>query len=397
MRVLVFNCGSSSLKFDVLNVASSGTTTRIARGAIERIGGQAEAWLQAAGGKHERATESSDYDGAVRAAVDMLAEAGLTDGLDAVAHRVVHGGPRFRDAVLIDEDVTTAIEQVSELAPLHNRPALEAIRASRSVFGDSKPMVAAFDTSFFADLPDVAREYALAKELRERLQIRRYGFHGLAHRYMVERYRELRPDVESPRLITLQLGSGCSATASRNGLPLDTSMGFTPLEGLIMGTRSGDLDPMLPLLMVTKAGMTVDEVEALLHTKSGLLGLSGRSNDMRDLLEAAAEGDAGADFAVRAFCYRVRKYIGAYMAVLGGADAVVFGGGIGERSPDVRSAICEPFAWLGLDLDAARNASPGDDDAFVSTLGSRVEALVVHVDEASVIARDAVRVLGGGG
>jgi acetate kinase len=257
-------------------------------------------------------------------------------------------------------------------------------------------MIAAFDTSFFADLPDVAREYALPQDIRERLQIRRYGFHGLAHRHMIERYRALRPAIAGPRLITLQLGSGCSATASLDGHPLDTSMGFTPLEGLIMGTRSGDLDPMLPLLMVEQGGMSVDEVEALLNKKSGLLGLSGGSNDMRDLQHAAANGDVAADLAVRVFCYRIVKYIGAYMAVLGGVDAIVFGGGIGERSAEVRAAVCDAFAWCGLDLDEALNGSVGDDDTFISAPGSGLEALVVHVDEASVIARDVVRTLSRG-
>jgi acetate kinase len=313
--------------------------------------------------------------------------------VDAIAHRGVHGGPRFHAAVRIDDDVVRAIEQASELAPLHNGPALEAIRAARGVFATGVPMVAAFDTSFFADLPDVAREYALPQDVRDKLQIRRYGFHGLAHRYMIERYRALRPDVARPRLVTLQLGSGCSATASLDGRPLDTSMGFTPLEGLIMGTRSGDIDPMLPLLLAEQGGMSVNEVEALLNKKSGLLGLSGRSNDMRDLQTAAAEGDAAAGLALRAFCYRIVKYIGAYMAVLAGADAIVFGGGIGERSAEVRAAVCDAFAWCGLELDAALNSSVGDDDTFISAAGARLEALVVRVDEASVIARDVLQVL----
>jgi acetate kinase len=303
---------------------------------------------------------------------------------------VVHGGPRLRDAVLIDDSVLAAIEDATELAPLHNGPALEAIRAARLLFGDAMPMVAVFDTAFYADLPDVAREYALPQELRHRLQIRRYGFHGLAHRYMIERYRALRPNVPEPRLITLQLGNGCSATASRDGRPLDTSMGYTPAEGLIMGTRSGDIDPLLPLLMMERAGMTAEGVEVVLNKEAGLLGLSGISNDMRDLLAA---GDARADLAVRAFCYRVTKYIGAYMAVLRGADAVVFGGGIGEHSPEVREAVCEPLAWCGVALDGALNRRQQDDDWFVSSAGSSVEVLVSHVDEASVMARDAVRAL----
>jgi acetate kinase len=392
VRVLTVNCGSSSLKFDIVDVLE-GKTDRVARGATERIGPQSEVWLQAGENRTEWEAGVSDYAGAVATSMALLRDAGLLEGLDVVAHRVVHGGPRFRDAVIINGDVMQAIEAATELAPLHNGPALEAIRAARKLFGEAMPMVAAFDTAFFGDLPPVAREYALPKDIRERLQIRRYGFHGLAHRYMIERYGELRPKVKTPRLITLQLGSGCSITASRAGRPLDTSMGHTPIEGLIMGTRSGDLDPMLPLLVAEQAGMTTDQVEELLNKQSGLLGLSGVSNDMRELQKAASDGNEAAALAIDAFCYRARKYIGAYQAVLSGCDAIVFGGGIGERSPEVRRAICEPLGWCGVNLDRQRNSTATEIDAFITTAGSTNEVLVVHVDEASGMAKDAARVM----
>jgi acetate kinase len=394
MRVLALNCGSSSLKFDVLDVAADDAAARrIASGIVDRIGDDAKASLSYAGSELERAGTAPDHARAFAAAMSLLDEAGLLEAIEAVGHRVVHGGARFVRPELIDDGVIGGIEAASELAPLHNKPALAAIRAARSHFGGALHMVATFDTAFFADLPDVAATYALPRELSQRLGIRRFGFHGLAHRYMVERYRALRPGVTRPRLITLQLGNGCSATASLDGRPLDTSMGFTPLEGLIMGTRSGDLDPALPLLIAEKEGLTTQEVDALLNTRSGLLGISGRSRDMRDLEEAAGAGDANAALAVRAFCYRVTKYAGAYLAVLGGADAIVFGGGIGEHSAEVRRSVCRSLAWAGLQLDEKANSEAGSDGRRISASGSAIEAWVLQVDEAAIIARDAAACL----
>jgi acetate kinase len=291
---------------------------------------------------------------------------------------------------------------VSELAPLHHRPAIEVIKAAWAYFGEAMPMVATFDTAFYASLPDVAATYALPEEVIDRLNIRRFGFHGLAHRCMVERYGAQRPGIAEPRLITLQLGNGCSATASIDGRPVDTSMGFTPLEGLIMGTRSGDLDPSIPLFLVERDGLSAGEVEALLNKRSGLLGISGKSNDMRDLLAAARAGHRGSDLAVRAFCYRARKYVGAYLAVLGGANAIIFGGGIGEHIPEIREMICAGLEWAGLELDAQKNRAEMSSDEQITTDGAGVEVWVVHVDEAVIITQDVTdclrrRVPGGGG
>lgn len=395
MRVLVLNCGSSSLKFDV--VAAPATDTGawqvIAHGIVDRFGKGGRVRLEA--GREMRVSRAFEADGAAAAArgvLDLLHEVRLLEGLSAVGHRVVHGGASFPGPALIDGRVVAEIESLSRLAPLHNGPALEAIRVAQPRL-NRIPHVAVFDTSFYSGLPDHVAEYALPRAVTQRHGIRRYGFHGLAHRAMIEAYRRLTPDLPDPRLITLQLGSGCSATASRGGVPVETSMGFTPLEGLIMGTRSGDLDPALPLFLAREERLTLDEVEELLNRRSGLLGLSGVSNDMRDLEQAAAQGDPGARLAIDAFCHRVRKYVGAYLAVLGGADAVIVGGGIGQHSALVRSGILHGFEWAAIALDEGRNAEPQLTEARISADTSAVAVWVIDVDEASIIAHDVYQCL----
>jgi acetate kinase len=393
MRVLCVNCGSSTLKFDLLDVTGTDDAPgRVASGLVDRIGGEATLSFTVAGGPRldRKPAAGSDHGQAMRAALSLLEDHGLLAGVDALGHRVVHGGPRFSEPAIIDQTVLEAIDAVSELAPLHNEPALKAIQAAREQLGDATAMVATFDTAFYASLPETASVYAIPRELSEKQSIRRYGFHGLAHRYMVQRFRELRPDVGRPRLVTLQLGNGCSATASIDGRPVDTSMGFTPLEGLIMGTRSGDLDPSLPLYLAEKEHLSTQEVSALLNTRSGLLGLSGSSADMRDLLEASSAGDARSAMAVDTFCYRAKKYVGAYLAALGGADAVVFGGGIGEHSAEVRQRICEGMEWAGLKLVPERNAEASPQEAKITADAATIEAWVIPVDEAAVIGRDTV-------
>jgi acetate kinase len=396
MNVLCINCGSSSLKFDLMEARSGrqAVSERIASGSIERVGGEADLVISVPGAPtRERQQPIEDHSEAMQEAVGLLDEAGLLAGVEAVGHRVVHGGPDLCAPTVIDDTVVEAIQAVGELAILHNQPALDAIAGCRARFGDALPMVATFDTAFYAELPDVAARYALPRQLTQDLGIRRFGFHGLAHRYGIEAVRAARPDAASGRLITLQLGNGCSATASLDGRPLDTSMGFTPLEGLIMGTRSGDLDPSLPLYLANRRGLSADQVESLLNRQSGLLGLSGLSHDMRDLLEAAKQGHADAALAVEQFCYRVRKYVGAYISVLGGADAVVFGGGIGENSPEVRERVCSGLEWAGLQFNHAANETMSGETARISQEGSKVEAWVVRVDEAAIIARDTVTCL----
>jgi acetate kinase len=335
-------------------------------------------------------TQIKDHGQAMTSVLALLEERDLLVGIEAVGHRVVHGGPHFQGPVWIDSDVIKAVEALDELAPLHNRPALSVIRRARDYLGLDVPMIATFDTAFYALLPEAASIYPLPLQLTAKYSIRRYGFHGLAHRYMVERFHELRPDISRPKLVTLQLGNGCSATASVDGRPIDTSMGFTPLEGLIMGTRSGDLDPSLPLYLAEKEGISTKEVARLLNTESGLLALSERSSDMRDIIEASHQRDSRSMLAVEAFCYRVTKYIGAYLAALGGAHAVVFGGGIGEHSVEVRERIVRGMEWGGLKLDMKLNSGAIGQEARISADSASIEAWVMHVDESLVIARDVI-------
>jgi acetate kinase len=342
--------------------------------------------------------EVAGHDEATRLVLDWLAGlgAGGPGRPDAVGHRVVHGGDRFVGPALIDDKVIEEIEALGELAPLHNLPALDAIRAARAILGPSIPMVATFDTAFHRSLPERAARYAIPPELAEKHRVYRYGFHGLAHRYMAERCAALsgRP-IDETKLITLQLGNGCSATAIDGGLSIDTSMGFTPLEGLVMGTRSGDIDPSVIGYLACREGVAPEEVEHRLNTASGLQGISGRSHDMRELLQAESRGDARAALAVETFCYRARKYVGAYLAALGGADALVFGGGIGENAPVVRSRICDGLEWCGLTLDPDRNERTTGSERTISAEGSKVQAYVIAVDEEVVIARDTERCLRG--
>jgi acetate kinase len=346
MRVLVINCGSSSLKFELIDTAAeragSAVERRLAHGVIEHIGGQARLDFVADSSTYQDTTSITDHEQASRRVLDWLDTAGFLapGGLEAVGHRVVHGGHRFVEPARLDDTVITAIDALHDLAPLHNDPALAAIRAVRAILGARVPMVAVFDTAFHHTMPAWAAQYAIPRDLTARYHIRRYDFHGLAHRYMSERYAALTPTpLDQLKLITLQLGSGCSAAAIAAGRSVDTSMGFTPLEGLMMVTRSGDLDPALPGFLARQEGAEVADVEIWLNRHSGLLGVSACSRDMRELLEAEAHGDANAALAVQMFCYRVRKCMATYLAVLNGAEAIVFGGGMGENAPDVAQLL----------------------------------------------------------
>jgi acetate kinase len=295
---------------------------------------------------------------------------------DAVAHRVVHGGSRFTKTTRLDEEVIEEIGKLSELAPLHNPPALEGIERARSL---GAPMVAVFDTAFHRTLPEAAWRYAIPRELADAHGVRRYGFHGISHQWAVEEFGG------EPTIVTLHLGHGCSAAAVLRGRVVDTSMGFSPLEGLVMGTRGGDLDPAI-LLWLLKRGFSIERLEEILTRESGLAGLAGAS-DMRELL---ARTDEAARLAVEIFCARAAKYAGAYLAALGGAQALVFTGGIGENSPEIRRRICARFEWAGLRLDEGRNAAGA---GRISTEDSRLHARVVAADEERLMAREARRVL----
>jgi acetate kinase len=401
MRVLVVNCGSSTLKFQLIDTAREDTAPAserdLAHGVIERIGHQATLDFQAGSNAYRDTATIADHEEASRRVFAWLDTAGFLapGGLDAVGHRVVHGGPLFVAPTRLDDNVIAALTQLRELAPLHNEPALAAIQAARAVLGTRLPMVAVFDTAFHHTMPAWAAQYAIPRSLASKYHLRRYGFHGLAHRSMSESYAALTATpLDRLKLITLQLGSGCSAAAIDAGRSVDTSMGFTPLEGLMMGTRAGDLDPALPGFLARKEGVETAEVETWLNTRSGLLGVSEHSGDMRELLEAAGQGDAGAELAVVMFCYRVRKYIAAYLAVLNGADAVLFGGGIGENAPQVRARICAQMDWCGLRLDTTRNTATRGTPARISTDDATLHAYVMLVDEARIIARDTARCLG---
>lgn len=307
-----------------------------------------------------------------------------------VAHRVVHGGARLTSTRRIDAGVEAEIGRIAPLAPLHNPVALAWVRACREVLGADMPQVAVFDTAFYAQLPEVAATYALPHELSARHEVRRYGFHGLAHQALWSRWRALRPDIaEGGRVISFQLGAGCSATAIDRGRPLDTSMGFSPLEGLVMATRCGDLDPGLVTFLQRAEGLNVADMERLLNEGSGLRGVSGISGDMRILLAA---DDPRARLAVRLYCYRARKYLGAYLAVLGGADAILFGGGVGENAAAVRAAIFDGMDWAGIRLDTAANAAVGR-EGRISAADSRIEAWVLPVDESRILAQEALAVM----
>ncbi|MGH8301275.1 MAG: acetate/propionate family kinase, partial [Steroidobacteraceae bacterium] len=322
----------------------------------------------------------------------LAALTGFLDRLDehpaTVVHRVVHGGTRFTGPTLLDEASREAIAALSELAPLHNPVALQWIDAAREACGPDVTHVAAFDTAFFSTLPPVAAEYALPPDLGLELGIRRYGFHGLAHEAMWRRWCELTPNLPGGgRLITLQLGGGCSMAALDRGQPRDTSMGFSPLEGLVMATRSGDVDAAIVPYLERRLGLSGEHVLAMLNERAGLAGVAGRPDDPRKLLE---EGSERARLAVELYCYRARKYLGSYLAVLGGCDGVVFGGGVGEHVPEVRDMILSGLQWAGIELDAQANQAARGSESRISAAGSRVSVWTIPVDEELLMVRAAL-------
>ena len=393
MRVLAVNCGSSTLKFKLIEVGR--TTRTIAGGVVERIGDEnSSLGLDVKGIVFDEPIVAPDHEAAVLAVLDRLGSAELP-APESFGHRVVHGGDWFAGPAVIDGEVMSHIEALGELAPLHNGPSLAAIRASLRETSPPVPMVAVFDTAFHRTMPLSASLYPIPRELSEKHGIRRYGFHGTAHGCMVERYCAITDTpAEETRLITLQLGNGCSAAAVSRGRSVDTSMGFTPLEGLMMGTRSGSVDPSLVGFLGRREGVDASEVEGWLNRRSGLLGISGTSRDVRELLDAEEDGDESAALALEMFCGRVRKQIGAYLATLGGADAVVFGGGIGENASPIRERVLAGMGWCGLHLDPERNTDAVGVEARISTDDSKLHAYVVSVDEEIEIARETARLLG---
>src|SRR5271165_2280946 len=407
MNVFVLNSGSSSLKFQViatdLDRIKQRQDERVCRGEVERIGGEAIVTFQKGADLRQKFTAPlRDIAAALDYVIRYIAsdKSGITEikssaDIHAVGHRVVHGGELFSESALIDSKVLQGIEDCIDLAPLHNPNNIKGIMAARELFGKDIPQVAVFDTSFHHSIPEQAYLYAVPYHLYRRHRIRRYGFHGTSHRYVAFRYRALRGlKREETNIITLHLGNGCSAAAIKEGESVDTSMGMTPLEGLVMGTRSGDVDPAIVDLIATKEGISPSEVETLLNTQSGLLGISGLTNDMRVLqAELKEHNDRRVGLAIDVFCYRARKYIGAYLAAMGGADAVVFTGGIGENSAEVRARICEGMEWAGLTIDPTRNQDTVGREGVISTDESRLLAYAIPTNEELLIARDTVRVI----
>ena len=408
MNVLVLNCDASRVRFQILetdlNLIEQDTDRRLARGMIERIGGQALITFQAEGHSKARQAESiRDHRAAIdtilrwiisrESSIDQITTLG---DIDAVGHRVVHGGEHFRKPVRITDDVFEKIEDCIELAPFHNPANLKGIRAAVELLGDGVPQVAVFNTGFHSTMPQASYLYAIPYQLYRRHKIRRYGFHGTAHRYLAYRYRKMHGiDKENINIITLYLGDGCSACGIKKGKSFVTSMGFTPLEGLVMGSRSGTIDPSLIEYLAVKEGMTTSEIDTLLHKQSGLLGISGLTDDMRELLEEEAENqDRRAILAIDIFCRQVKHYIGAYLAEMGEADAVVFSGGIGENSPLIRERICEGLDCIGLELDVERNNAISEgDQGQITKDGARLAGYVIPRNEEFLIARDTFKLL----
>ncbi len=406
MNVLVLNTGSSSLKFQLidtdLDAIEKQADRQLARGLIERIGSESLVTFRVEGKPALRRTAAlRDH----RAALDYLLrwlvspEAGVpglssVGDIHAVGHRCVHGGEKFTRSVTISDEVVAQIEDCIDLAPLHNPANLKGIYAARELLGQGVPQVAVFDTSFHSTMPEVSYLYAIPYPLYVRHKIRRYGFHGTSHRYVAYRYRQLAGKTqEETNIITVHLGNGCSACAIQKGESINTSMGLTPLEGLVMGTRGGNLDPSVLEFLHHKEGMSFSEIDALLNKQSGLLGVSGLTNDLRELLEEdRGHQDRRARLAIDIFCLRVKQYIGSYMAQMNGADAIVFTGGIGENSPDVRARVCADMSFLGIALDEAKNkAAVAGTEGDVSSAEARVRTFVIPTNEELLIARDTVR------
>ena len=390
MKILVINSGSSSIKYQLYLMPKADV---LAKGVVERIGEQ-ETTLRHTVGKntHTSATEVKDHDQAMKLIMDTLVckEIGVIENVSeikAVGHRVVHGGEEFTGSVIINEHVIASIEKFADLAPLHNPPNLTGIKAAQHILPDVT-QVACFDTAFHATIPEVAYMYALPYSLYDEHRVRRYGFHGTSHRYVARRAATLLGKGKyEVNLITCHLGNGCSMAAVRAGRSIDTSMGLTPLEGLVMGTRCGDIDPAI-LFYLTNKGYDIQSLNALCNKQSGLLGISGISNDMRNLTEQAEQGDDRACLAIDIFCYRVKKYIGAYSAALGTVDAVVFTGGIGENATDARARICSDLMQIGIELDEEKNLATHGTEAVISSDMSRTKLLIVPTNEEAAIAGD---------
>ena len=397
MKVLVINCGSSSLKFQLIDAESEQC---LAKGICERIGidGSMITYAREGGEKERKVTPMSDHTEAIRLVLEALTnpKTGVVASLEeigAVGHRVVHGGEKFAQSVVLDREVLAAVEECNDLAPLHNPANLIGIEACRKLMPDT-PMVGVFDTAFHQTMPEEAYMYGLPYEYYQKYKVRRYGFHGTSHSYVSKRAAEVlgRP-YEDLKIIVCHLGNGASISAVKNGRCVDTSMGLTPLEGLMMGTRSGDIDPAIIEFLANKEERNIGEVMAVLNKKSGVLGLSDNlSSDFRDLEDGYNAGDPNAVRAMKAYCYRVAKYIGSYVAAMNGVDVICFTAGIGENAPLVRTSVCEYLGYLGVELDQEANGKRGQDIA-ITTPESRTTVMVIPTNEELAIARETVRLV----
>ncbi len=397
MKVLVINCGSSSLKFQLIDAESEQC---LAKGICERIGidGSMITYAREGGEKERKVTPMPDHTEAIRLVLEALTnpKTGVVASLEeigAVGHRVVHGGEKFAQSVVLDREVLAAVEECNDLAPLHNPANLIGIEACRKLMPDT-PMVGVFDTAFHQTMPEEAYIYGLPYEYYQKYKVRRYGFHGTSHSYVSRRAAEVlgRP-YEDLKIIVCHLGNGASISAVKNGRCVDTSMGLTPLEGLMMGTRSGDIDPAIIEFLANKEERNIGEVMAVLNKKSGVLGLSDNlSSDFRDLEDGYNAGDPNAVRAMKAYCYRVAKYIGSYVAAMNGVDVICFTAGIGENAPLVRTSVCEYLGYLGVELDQEANGKRGQDIA-ITTPESRTTVMVIPTNEELAIARETVRLV----
>ncbi|SCY85065.1 acetate/propionate family kinase [Alkaliphilus peptidifermentans] len=391
MKVLVLNCGSSSLKYQLINMD---TEEVLAKGIAERIGIAGSFVKHEATGKEKVVIEDTmeNHKAAIKIVLDCLVHEthgainSMTE-ISAVGHRVVHGGEKFAGSVIINEEVKATLEECSELAPLHNPPNLMGIYACEEIL-PSVPMVGVFDTAFHQTMPKSSYLYALPYELYDKYKIRRYGFHGTSHKYVAMRAADiLGKPLEELKIVTCHLGNGASIAAVDRGKSIDTSMGFTPLEGLAMGTRCGDMDPAITTFLMEKEGLTSGELNNLMNKKSGVLGISGVSSDFRDIETAADEGNERAVMALEVYNKRVKKYIGAYAAEMGGLDAVVFTAGLGENSKETRKSVCEGLEFLGIKIDDNKNNVRGK-ETIVTTDDSNTKVLLIPTNEELMIARE---------
>jgi acetate kinase len=394
MKVLVLNCGSSSIKYQLIDTEKE---TVLAKGIVERIGMTGAVLSQSRfdGDSIKIAGEILDHKAAIEYVIAILLSKnhGVIENIseiDAVGHRVVHGGETFSDSVLIKDEVLKVIEDNIELAPLHNPPNIKGIQAVSRLLSKT-PQVAVFDTAFHSKMPPRSFLYGIPYELYKKYKIRRYGFHGTSHLYVSQKAAEMmKKDISELKIITAHLGNGCSMAAINKGISVDTTMGFTPLEGLLMGTRSGDLDPSLILYIMGKEGLSLHEAGTLLNKHSGLIGISGESSDMREIIASVKDEQKRSVYAFEIFCYRIKKYIGAYTAAMGGLDALVFTGGIGENAVEVREEVCRNMDYLGIKLDTLKNESR---EQIISDSSSKVKIFRIPTNEELVIAMDTAKIV----